>query len=343
MLGASACSGPAFRMPTLPVFAALARNPSVPTGESITGAVPNGVTEVQAAREMRLRRDAVLAVGPINVGERDLSMALLQRLLARHSTRVMDLSLSGSLRANGVFNRGETNVTLSGPWGALVWAARWGDATMLLLSEAVEIERVPDPRQSRLRYDPAVLATYAQERDRRVAECEGRMPRIESERQRLDTEFRAAREEYERTRTWLDRLSRDTEGERARQQVQDALSSLETQQGICGTALRQLPSADVLSGRAAAQNDQVARTMSQARATFRVIGLPGGELLWTATLVRRGDDEAQAVGNLLDAVVDTLNGNTRTPTIGDEAPAPPPPAGAPPSRRTPRHPHHRRH
>src|SRR4051812_48125493 len=98
LLVTSGCTGPAFRMPTLPGFAALTRNPSVPSGESITGAVPNGVTEVQAAREMRLHRDAVLAVGPINAGERDLSMALLQRLLARHSTRVMDLSQSGSLR-----------------------------------------------------------------------------------------------------------------------------------------------------------------------------------------------------------------------------------------------------
>lgn len=52
---------------------------------------------------------------------------------------------------------------------------------------------------------------------------------------------------------------------RARQrQVQDALSTLEAQQALSASALRQLPSVDVLAGRAAAQNEKDARTMSQA-------------------------------------------------------------------------------
>ena len=334
------CVGPAFRVPTLPTFTTLGRNPTVPAGESVSGAVPNGVTEVQAIRELRLRRDTLLAVGPVVAGDRDLSLPLLQRLLARRTTRVMDLSQSGPLHAQATITRADQAVIVNGPWGALAWAARWGDASMLLVSDPVQVARVADPRQARVRYDPTALASYASEREGRVAECRGRLPRIEAERARVEAEFQGAQREYEASRTWLDRAGRDTDGERARQQVQDALAALEAQRSVCSAAL-QLPAADALTGHAAAQNERDARTMAQASATFRLVALPGGELLWTASLVRRGDDDAQAVDNLLTAVVDTLNGDHRTPTIGEEPPPAAPAGQAPPP---PRHrPRRRRH
>lgn len=311
------CLGPAFRVPALTAFPPLARAPSVPAGESVSGPVPNGVTEMQSTRANLLRRDAVLAVGPIGRDGHDLSLALLQRLLARRDVRVIDLSRSGALDAQAASTRADPTTTLHGPWSALTWAARWGDASMLLVSEPVTVTRVADPRQARLRYDAAALAAYASERDARVAECRDRLPRLEAEQRRVAAEYQQARSEYEATRTWVDRIGRDAGGERARQEVEAALAALEAQRAGCASAERDLPSADVLTGRAAAQND--ARTMSQASGSFRVIALPGGELLWTASLARRGDDDELAVGALLDAVVDTLHGDRRTPTVGDAA------------------------
>ncbi len=333
------CVGPAFRVPTLPSFPTLGRGPSVPAGESVSGPVPNGVTEMRSARASLLRRDAVLAVGPIGRDGRDLSLPLLQRLLARRDVRVMDLSQSGGLEAQAASTRADPTTTLRGPWSALSWAARWGDASMLLVSGPIAVTRVPDPRQSRLRYDAAALATYAGERDARVAECRERLPRIEAEQRRVEGEFQEARRVYEATRTWVDRMGRDTGAERARQEVETALASLEAQRAACASAERDLPSADVLTGRAAAQNERDARSMSQASGAFRVVALPGGELLWTASLARRGDDDDLAVGALLDAVVDTLHGDRRTPTVGDE-PAPDAPTAPTPARRGR---HRRRH
>lgn len=343
LLGATplGCVGPAFRVPTLPSFPSLGRNPAVPAGESVSGAVPNGVTEVEAARPSFLRRDAVLAVGPVSRDARDLSHPLLQRLLARRSARVMDLSHSGDLQAQAASTRTDPTTTLRGPWSALSWAARWGDASMLLVSDPVTVTRVPDSRQARLRYDATALAAYASERDARVAECHDRMPRIDAEQRRIEGEFQEARRQYEATRTWVDRMGRDTGAESARQEVETALAGLEAQRAACVAAERDLPAADVLTGRAAAQNERDARTMSQARGTFRVIALPGGELLWTASLARRGDDDEAAIGALLDAVVDTLHGDRRTPTVGDEAPAAP--ADTPAARPAHRGRHRRRH
>lgn len=327
---AGGCVGPAFRVPTLSRLPALERNPSVPLGQSETGAVPNGVTEVQATRGPLFRRDAVLAVGPITLGERDLSLPLLQRLLARRGARVMDLSQSGSLQALASTSRADPTTTLRGPWSALTWAARWGDASMLLVNDPVTVTHVPDPRRARVRYDPTELASYTNEREARVAECQQRLPRIEAEERRIEREYQTARREHEATRTWIDRLGRDTEAERAQQAVETALATLTAQRSTCEAALRSLPSAEVLTGRAADHNARDARTMAQASGTFRVIAMPGGELLWTASLVRRGDNDEQALGMLLDAVVDTLHGDRRTPTVGDEpsaaSSAAPPPA-----------------
>ncbi len=336
------CVGPAFRLPTLPSFPTLARAPAVPSGELVSGAVPNGVTDVQSARATLLRRDLSLAVGPVVVaGGRELSLPLLGRLLARGGARVLDLSAAGNLTLAASSNRLDPALNLRGPWSALVWASRWGDASMLLLSDPVVISRVADPRQARLRYDAEALASYRTARDSLVSECEGRLPRMEAEQRRVEGEYREARREYEATRTWVDRMGRDTGAENARQAVEESLRALEAQRTACASAVRGLPSAEVLTGRAASQNERDARTMAQASGTFRVVGLPGGEVLWTASLARRGDDDEAAVASLLDAVVDTLHGDRRTPTVGDAAPAEPAPTAPAASR--PRRSRHRRH
>lgn len=335
------CVGPAFRLPTLPSFPALARRPAVPSGELVSGAVPNGVTDVQSARATLLRRDTSLAVGPIVAGSRDLSLALLGRLLARRGARVLDLSAAGDLTLAASSSRLDPALNLRGPWRALVWASRWGDASMLLLSDPVVIGRVADPRQARLRYDPDALSSYQTARDSLVGECEVRLPRMEAEQRRVEGEYREARREYVATRTWVDRMGRDTGEEGARQAVEESLRALEVQRAACAAALRELPSAEVLTGRAASQNERDARTMAQASGSFRVVALPGGEVLWTASLARRGDDDEAALANLLDAVVDTLHGDRRTPTLGDDAPTEPIPTG--PVASPPRRSHRRRH
>lgn len=67
---------------------------------------------------------------------------------------------------------------------------------------------------------------------------------------------------------------------------------------------------------------------------YRLLALPGAEVVWAARLERRGATEGHAVARTLDAVVDALHGTLRDEPDPNTTTAPAPPA-------PPTHRHHR--
>lgn len=162
-----------------------------------------------------------IAVAPLRTSARDLVFELLQRVLARRAVRVLDLSRTTELEAKVTGDARDRGTTLEGPWLAAVWAARWGGASHILVSDDL------------------------------------------------------------------------TTGPHASGAV--------------------------------------------ARGRFRLLALPGAEVVWTAHLARSGDSDDDALARTLDALVDALHG-----TLRDEPePSPQPTTTPPPERRRHRRNRHR--
>lgn len=194
--------------PALPTRAAFAGSQSAPA-PTPTAAPRPSVSDVVASPGFHLRRSMTVAVAPLRSGERDLVFDLLQRILARRAVRVLDLSRTTELQAKVADASRDRGTTLEGPWLAAVWAARWGGASHILVSDN--------------------LATAAHS-----------------------------------------------------------------------------------SG-------------SLARGRFRLLSLPGAEVVWTARLSRAGDTDEDALARTLDALVDALHGTLRDDPeeASQTTPAPP--------------------
>lgn len=117
---------------------------SAPTAGPAAPSPPPVMTEVAASRGFHLRRSMVVGLAPVRVGERDGVFEVLHRLLARRSVRVLDLSRASELRARVEGPAREQETTLEGPWLAASWAARWGGASHLLVSDEVSAAQRPN-------------------------------------------------------------------------------------------------------------------------------------------------------------------------------------------------------
>lgn len=85
----------------------------------------------------------VVGLAPVRVGERDGVFEVLHRLLTRRSVRVLDLSRASELRARVEGPGRDRDTTLEGPWLAASWAARWGGASHLFVSDEISTARRP--------------------------------------------------------------------------------------------------------------------------------------------------------------------------------------------------------
>lgn len=104
---------------------------------------PVGQSEVVAAQGFRVRRGMLIGLAPPDAPDPATSFALLRGLIERRRVRVLDLTQSTGLRAR-VEHPSREGTVLEGPWESAQWAARWGGASHLLVSDA---------SQSRLKTD----------------------------------------------------------------------------------------------------------------------------------------------------------------------------------------------
>lgn len=116
--------------------------PSAPSGTTAP-ARPSPVSEVTSVRGFHLRRGMTVAITPVSFAGRDVVFEVLQRMLARRSVHLLDLSRSMELRAKVHGPERERGTSLEGPWMAAVWAARWGGASHVLVSDALATAAAP--------------------------------------------------------------------------------------------------------------------------------------------------------------------------------------------------------
>jgi hypothetical protein len=86
----------------------------------------------------------VVGLAPVRVGARDGVFEVLHRMLLRRSVRVLDLSRASELRARVEGPGRDQDTTLEGPWLAASWAARWGGASHLFVSDEISTAQRPN-------------------------------------------------------------------------------------------------------------------------------------------------------------------------------------------------------
>ncbi len=309
---AASCVPLRFRAPTLPSPPALVSPPTLPEARVVERALLPDDARV-SARGLRVRHDTVLAVGPIP-GAAPLTWELLRRVLARSVVPVLDLSGMERLSAHVEPSARARALRLEGPLLAATWAAELGSATHLLVTEAVSVgdERVRVERRRAL--SPDERARYQEELTRGVARCRQSAPQMERDLVGAAAAWSEAEERFRRGVTFLH--VPDVQSERDARAVYDATVALfnariEACQGI--EARARDPHADEVS--------EGERSAIVARGSFRLVAVPGGELLWSASLTRSGAGQAEALGALLDALLDALPVLTRPAPQEQAAPS----------------------
>lgn len=296
------------------------------------------MSRVESARDARLSRSTVLAVGPTLAGARDVGGELLRRLLARHSVRVLDLTRAGDLRVRAERRAGDDAVTWEGSFAATVWAARLGAATHLLVIDDLTLGDDAATTRWTPRFDPADLDAYARAREMQTRECAATRSRLEREVPRFQQAFDAARQEHQRDRPLI-QLGRDDSEAEAEGRYRDALQLLTARLDACVSLEARLPTVEALATRAQQSVHDSVERQFRASATFRLLEVPGAEVLWVATLARDAASESAALGALFESALDAMPGLARAAHAAPEehVDAPLAPSGPPADAR------HRRH
>ncbi len=273
---------------------------------------------VASARNARLSRASLVAVGPVRAGAEDLGAELLRRLLARRGPRVLDLTRGELLRVRVERRSGDDNLVFEGPLTSVAWAARLGAATHLLLCDGVTVDAYSATTRTTVQYDPAVLEAYTRDRSRAVEGCTASRTQVEREMPTFTQAFEQADEEYRRTRPIV-QFGVDRSRDEAAERYRDVVALFTARREECATIEARLPTAEAL--RTNAPRGENAEARMRASGVFRLLEVPGGEVLWTATITRDGRDASVAVASLLEAALDALPGVARgTPSPADDRP-----------------------
>jgi hypothetical protein len=327
---ASSCLPLRFQAPTLPVPPAIASPPSLPASRVIERAVLPAEARA-AARGLRLRHDTVLAVGPVPASEA-LSWELLRRLLGRSVVPLLDLSGIEHLSARVEPSARGRELRLEGPLLAATWAAQLGTATHLLVTETLSVGEEPLRVERRYEPTPDELARYQRDLSEIVTRCRQVRPTIERDLVSVATAWTEAEEHFRGGATFF--TVPDRVGEREARAAYDGTVTLLNERVATCRSIE--ASAGGATPVVAPSFADVVGTV--ARGSFRLVAVPGGELLWSASLARVGANRDVAVSALLDGLLDALPDLTR--------PAPQEPRASDPQPPTPRRArgrHHRHH
>ena len=302
--GAFGC-GATFRMPTVPVVPAAPRLPETPSPveERERGQAP-GETDVAAAPGARLGRGALVAVAPMRAGDRDLGALVLRQMLRRRHVRVLDLTGAGDVTVEVARGREDERQTVRGPMLAVTWGVRPGAATHVLLAQGLRTEVLPITEVQRRRIEPESLAAYGAALERAQSGCQGPGVRLAREAAEFRAAFARALTEWETGRSRVF-PSDPAPVEEGRQRLRDFDEASERFVELCRRA-SSLPDVDAVrrggTSEAVSQVDRV----GVASGEFRVVGVPGGEVLWSAALRRVGATPDEALDRLIDAALDAL-------------------------------------
>lgn len=322
---ATSCLPVRFTPPTLPVVPAAVAPPSLPSTEARERVVLPDDTRI-AAPSARLGRDAVLALGPVPEAP-STAWEFLRRLLARATVPVLDLTGIDRMNAHVEPNSRGRSLTLDGPLLAATWAAQLGSATHLLVTESLAVADEPVRVERSEAPSPEVAARYREAVASAAARCRTVADQASRELTDLEAAWRQAEARYRDAQNFLTVPDRQSEMV-ARSAYEGAVASLTARRDECRALAAQG------AGDPAARVSVASTVRPVARGSFRVVAVPGGVLVWSASFARAGETRDDAVRALLDAVLDALPAFAAAPVAEGEA--------APPDRTRARRGHHRR-
>lgn len=311
----ASCLPVRFQAPSLPVVPAAIAPPLLPPTETHERVVLPEDTRV-AAQASRLGRDAVLALGPVSDAP-STGWEFLRRLLARATVPVLDLTGIDRLTAHVEPTHRGRALALDGPLLAATWAAQLGSATHLLVTESLVVSEEPVRVERTDAPSAAVAARFREEVTTAAARCRAVAEQADRDLTGLEAAWRQAEARYRNAQNVFTVPDRQSEAE-ARSAYQGAVASLTARRDEC-RAQAARAAADV------SERVSVGTALRPvARGSFRVVAVPGGLLVWSASLARSGATRDAAVSALLDAALDALPAFAAAPARESEAATPEP-------------------